>query len=706
MKLNLYSIMFFALSATLFALFGGKGVQAQQLGLANSNYSGIHSLYTNPSGIADSRHGFYFSLVSFDAGITNNYLRYEAPVSLYKLYRDGLKLRNEYIKENLNGRQKLVMAGVNLTGPSFMLRLSPKHSIAVTSRVRGGLQISNLSEEVARIYKVATDDANDLLNKNYDKMTMNLNANVYSELGVSYARIILDKENHFLKGGFTLKKLAGGYSSYFMLDDTQLQVQEVKDDAGNEDNVLNFDKIRAKYGYVSEDALGDLETSDIINLLTGKDSPGKGWGADLGFTYEYRPDINTYRSRMDGEEVVDQEKNKYKVKFGASLMNIGGITYNDPSTVKAYDIDRSNKKLSLSAFDGVEDTESAIAVINEALLVTDADKRTAFRSGLPTAVNLNVDYNVGGAFYVNATLIQGLRGKNAIGMRQNSLAALTPRFEFKKIEAAFPIALQNDYSVLTVGTMIRIANFFVGSDNIGGAFNIGNPYGANIYMGFTLLPILKRNKKDKDNDGVSNSKDLCKKIPGTLALMGCPDRDKDGVADKDDACPDVAGSVMHQGCPPPAETSKTPAIDSLSVPASDSVNKKPIDLLYKLIPETLKTPLSDSIAFPAFKPTNELEPDSIPVTIPADSIKTTPVKKLEDSSETKMQSQLKDNPEIGSYKTESTNGIFKLFEMQFQIISESRSRYLCSNFLTDTHPTLCATSDTIKSYYRERQLAS
>ena len=59
-------------------------------------------------------------------------------------------------------------------------------------------------------------------------------------------------------------------------------------------------------------------------------------------------------------------------------------------------------------------------------------------------------------------------------------------------------------------------------------------------------------KKDADNDGVSDRNDNCPDTPAGVAVdkNGCPwDTDKDGVADYLDECPNVAGTVALNGCP-------------------------------------------------------------------------------------------------------------------------------------------------------------
>lgn len=59
-------------------------------------------------------------------------------------------------------------------------------------------------------------------------------------------------------------------------------------------------------------------------------------------------------------------------------------------------------------------------------------------------------------------------------------------------------------------------------------------------------------KKDADNDGVSDRKDLCPNSPVGVAVdsKGCPfDKDDDKVADYMDKCPDIAGLQSLEGCP-------------------------------------------------------------------------------------------------------------------------------------------------------------
>lgn len=55
--------------------------------------------------------------------------------------------------------------------------------------------------------------------------------------------------------------------------------------------------------------------------------------------------------------------------------------------------------------------------------------------------------------------------------------------------------------------------------------------------------------KDRDGDGVLDSKDACPDVAGVAKFKGCPDSDNDGIEDSKDACPTVNGIDKFVGCP-------------------------------------------------------------------------------------------------------------------------------------------------------------
>lgn len=277
-------------------------------------------------------------------------------------------------------------------------------------------------------------------------------------------------------------------------------------DPGNpeaSDKVVKISNVDLQYGYLTEDLLQDLDPQKILGWLTKGDAPGKGWGANIGFTYEYRPDVNKYQYSANGQDYVDRQKDKYKYRVSIALVDLGKIRYTNPNFVRSFNLIRTNKEVLLRDFEGAENTDDYTRVLNESLDIEPSDAKTSFESGLPTAVNLNFDYKLKGPFYVNATWIQSLTGKYAISMHQPSLLAVTPRLDTKGLTVALPFSLNNDYSVFSLGGMFKFGPYFIGSDNIGGAFNIGKPYGANVYTGlsFSIGQAKKKDKKVKMKKG-------------------------------------------------------------------------------------------------------------------------------------------------------------------------------------------------------------
>jgi OmpA-OmpF porin, OOP family len=57
--------------------------------------------------------------------------------------------------------------------------------------------------------------------------------------------------------------------------------------------------------------------------------------------------------------------------------------------------------------------------------------------------------------------------------------------------------------------------------------------------------------RDRDQDGILDSVDVCPAQPGLAQFAGCPDTDGDGLADINDNCPTVPGLIKYQGCPIP-----------------------------------------------------------------------------------------------------------------------------------------------------------
>ena len=520
-------------------------------GLATSNYSGTNGMYWNPASLADSRYKFYVSLGGADANFYNDYLTVKAPYTPWQVlrntvapeYRDNrgnVVFKSDYLQEQgLNGRPKLATASAEVRLPSFMVSLGARHSLAFGSRVRGFVQATNVSEPVARLARFGLDETRtrELSLKVLNDNAFNVGINAFQEISVSYALAFDPNETHVFKGAITGKYLVGLASAYITNQGVDYQVYK-----GDSIQLRSRD---LGYGYTDYRYYDrpDFKVGDLF----GSKRLGRGAGFDVGLSYEWRPQCADYDFKMDGQDCTDHSQNKYRLKLGLAMVDVGLIQYSNPDYVRQSGINGTNSvqwgqldTIKYRSLDGLDNLVQRVVILN-------ARGRT-FTSTLPTAVHFTADYLVRKHLYAGLAWTQNIVPLHTLGARTVSSLALLPRFEHKLAEVAVPLMWTNNYRTLQVGAMVRVGPLTVGSDNLGGIFGATTLTGYDLYasLGWGLH---KKRPKDRDRDGVSDKLDLCPTVKGTWEFRGCPDRDGDHVQDKVDACPDEPGLPRFSGCP-------------------------------------------------------------------------------------------------------------------------------------------------------------
>ncbi len=551
-----------------FILCFGFVANAQNfLGHANSNYSGTNGLYFNPSTLADSRHFIFVNLVGMNANFSNNYLEVKFPYDP-KLYVKQLingnqsgKVRldngdsitafeDKFILENVNGKAKDVNLSFEFRLPSFMLSWNNKNTIAFHARQRAGIQINGLAEPMARLARYGLDrpESKALLGKLQTDNNFGVAIGSWTEYGATYSREVFNKKIHYLKAGLTVKRLSGQQALF-------IQNNGVKVNFVNNDSLFAV-QTDVKFGMVREQFYGIQNTAKdnpkLINYLFPVSKLGSGYGYDFGVTYEYRPDYKKYQGKMDGKDVLNNRKNKYMFKVGAALMDMGSITYSDPKWVMYREMQGRDVSVKDTAFWGqltklkirsTADVDTAVSNV-----FGYKDSTSSFKWGMPSSLNLNFDFMLREHVYISAVVIQSIKPKNTAGFRTNSLFCITPRVEWKWIEAAIPFVVAHNYQKFNMGAYLRLGPIYLGSDNLGGFFGITTISGFDFYFGANI-PIFRTKTKDRDKDGVSDRKDRCVRVPGTWEQRGCPDLDGDGIEDDKDKCPNAKGEAKNGGCP-------------------------------------------------------------------------------------------------------------------------------------------------------------
>nr|MBP6732595.1 OmpA family protein [Chitinophagales bacterium] len=281
-------------------------------------------------------------------------------------------------------------------------------------------------------------------------------------------------------------------------------------------------------------------------------------GFDIGAEYQWRPKKDKYKYQMDCKDEWRFDKNRYTLAVGFSLVDMGAIRFKKGEYSGSFKADIQNWLVKDAKFpDGLQSIDDTI---RSRFTLTDDGKKT-FTMILPTRINLFLDYNIAYGFGLNlAGVISPNMAKNRNMVHHTSSVTFTPKYDHAWFGAYLPMtydALGN----FSFGTTLRMGPLIVGTSDLLGLFAKKFVSNADIHLALKVtIPYHKI--RDKDKDGVSNKRDLCKKEKGTCETKGCPDRDLDGITDSEDKCPDVPGLREMQGCPDADGDGITDAEDS------------------------------------------------------------------------------------------------------------------------------------------------
>lgn len=536
----------------------------EMLGIRPSNYSGLQGLGINPSNIVDSRIKIDINILSAGFSVENDYLF----IPKKKLRLIGVTNivdrvdAKEYLDDFLKGEadKKNINAMFSAMGPSVLFRVNKIHSFAVTWQLRGAVSVNDVLPEAARYSYSELEDSSLFTRdpRQFRARDFKFDAMAWQEYGFSYGTVFHNENGHLFKGAVTLKYLAGITAAYVRDADIYFNVAD--------DSTMIFGPSKFEYGRVSWNTFDGKGNADerLVN--------GSGFGWDIGFTYEWRNNPSSYTYEMDGEQEQDPEVNKYKLRIGASLIDMGRIKYkhnarvfninstSDLNVYPDYDTDKFDNQLdfdsSMSAiFYGFGTVDSAGAFVNPLFFDENAreasfkNTKTDFLMELPAAWSVQVDWNIYKRFYLNANVIRGFKHNNKPGVERANIISFAPRYESKWLDISMPVSFVDFHDDATrLGFAVRIGSLYFGTDKLGTLLGVSDLYGMDVYAGIKFS-ILNLRERDKDNDHVSDKKDQCVDIPGIWKFKGCPDRDGDDVQDKDDACPDIAGLPKFNGCP-------------------------------------------------------------------------------------------------------------------------------------------------------------
>lgn len=472
----------------LSSMFHYADAHAQQwLGRTNGNYSGTYGIYTNPSSISDSKYKFYFNFWGRGVNFYNNYLSYNAPVKLnhwannhpdmvqYRDAGDKVMFGNDWLLENLNGKNKQFSFTQDIWGPAIMFPVSRHWNLSVNTRQRSGMQMFGISEEAAVMAKNGIADGRTATINN------KFSANILSmqELSFTLGGILAQNERNKLHGGATIKMIRGLGAAYLKGD--QLSIRGTG---------TNSALVNGNVDYAYTDHMSAINPFNDPYGLFSLTSRGAGAGFDLGLSYTYRSEPLKHRSKWDCNR--NDKKSDYDFKLSVALTDIGGVRFDRNST--RYNFGNTlNTPVAVpsTVLDGFHSPRgNAFDTIGKQVFGTlGAAATSGFSTSLPAAVNVQTDFRWSKNFYTALYWNQSLKGNGSAGLRSTSMLSIIPRFESRGFEFSMPLTLSENYRNFYVGMYTRIGPVFFGSDNLGGLLNVAassNFTGADIYGGISF----------------------------------------------------------------------------------------------------------------------------------------------------------------------------------------------------------------------------
>jgi len=432
-------------------------VQAQEhfAGISTSKRVGIINLTVNPSELANLRNHFEIQLLSSSINVANNKVGF-----------------NDLLDDT--NTEDLLLAGnkpINFTfsnqiiGPGVAVRIL-KWRFAVTSKVNIKAGVLNVSPVLAS-YLTGSDVqqlpiGGDVINYFSNQR---FNGTMWGEVGFAVARKVWENEKGLLNAGINVKMMFPGAYANMGIGNFNGTVTNNNDG----DLILKDTDANVNFAYSGSLAQEFTNSQQYTNSLFGNLD---GLAADIGVDYQLK------------------KGNSYKLKVGASIMNLGGMTYNDNNNNSTdYKLKISgNQALVLNFFDGIDDIPAIKQhLIDEAALgnieFTEITSNKDFRVSLPTTLNLYADIHL--ISKLNVTLFTQQKLNSNSGNNQitaQTIYSVTPRFGIGFFEAYLPVSV-NDISGTNAGLGFRLGGFFMGSNSILSSIS-SNAKQADVNFGF------------------------------------------------------------------------------------------------------------------------------------------------------------------------------------------------------------------------------
>lgn len=433
----------------------------QPLGLVVGDFNTPYSVNLNPANVASQyRNRAYVNWWGSSLDVQSSF----ANASGWNRKPARLTMTQNWTPKSEN--ENWSMNYLNETyGPSLYVMADRKVGFGLGMKGVAGFNFSGVNPDLGNVLKNGAAGWTNLSGNTVSQTSpFAFNTEKYQEWYLSFGSYAGDanyaKGIKAFKWGVTTKMLIGMGAAHLSASELNIKSE------GNNKFIIN--DLLANYSYTDQSSASNTMVRPLglkFDLMTGF-----GAGLDVGFVYEYRPGLeNSY----SGISQCDREMARtYRWKFGASLTDIGFISYDGSSysvTAKnvnytavgdVFQIDQmygSNANPAVGQFDQMGNMASTLG----------STPKSTFTSYTPMALNMQWDYR-SRKWHLGAYWIHNLKPVDMPGLRRASTFSVVPRYQTERLEYGFPVSFVQNYSTLNVGAYLRVGPLIVGSNNLAG----------------------------------------------------------------------------------------------------------------------------------------------------------------------------------------------------------------------------------------------
>ena len=346
--------------------------------------------------------------------------------------------------------------------PSAFYQINHRHAVAIIGSYRQYANLYGVSSQLANLF-YNEFDLSVLQNTIYTPSSISATKMSWLEYGLNYAYALLNTPKHRLYSGITLKLNKGLQAGYFKATNTAFLLSTVDNSSYFDSEVsLALSEGGTKAMSLSPNFFPQLKHSSSLQTA-----------ADLGISYEYR------KATASDSNAAE---NLYKLKLSAAITDIGNIRFRKQENY--YDLSIHVTQADLFRY---MQLNSAKQVQDQIKLEYPANTGSPdFRMALPTALNIDADYNYNSRCYLNVSLHAPLVSKTTkLSVYDFTSICLTPRYEKRWYEIAVPFTFNSLYantgSYILPGLALRGGPVCIGTYDLTALFR-KNLAGVNAYL--------------------------------------------------------------------------------------------------------------------------------------------------------------------------------------------------------------------------------